>query len=424
MIFAPISFSKLKTKISVQKKNLLFLLIISLLLSGCASTEKFSSKSSAESSLFKSEVRVLLNEQGNSFSFKAASTLNLFDENFRKIAEIRKGNTLHFAVSKSGITLTINKKNYQKKFFILSAAESQTLTIQNKKYKGFVKISGNGNKLLTVNHLTLDDYLKGVLPSEMPAGKGNDYFEALKAFAISARTFTLKKIEQSRYKDFDLHSDVRDQVYGGASGEKEIFNRAIHETSNLILAYNNSTASIFYHSTCGGYTEAVANVFSGDPVPYITGVKDGEISFCSISPRYEWEEIFSADEIVKRLFNASLINHQNFTLNNIEVISRFPSGRVNELRITLSDKAGKKEAVKIFGNNIRFVIRNAGNNGILRSNFFDVHQSALNIIIKGKGAGHGAGMCQWGAIYMSTAGKNYKEIIAHYFPSLKIKKLK
>jgi stage II sporulation protein D len=191
----------------------------------------------------------------------------------------------------------------------------------------------------------------------------------------------------------------------------------------LILTYDNEPAITFYHSTCGGFTEDASNVFSIKNAPYLQSIKDGDEPLCSISPKFAWTEFYSADEFIQRLRAAGLITGFAWKLDTINVVSRFKSGRVNELRITLKDDENQLKTVKIYGNNIRNIIRTSDNKSILNSTLFDIRKGENdNVTIIGRGYGHGVGLCQFGAINLSRMGKDFVYILSHYYPGTKIKR--
>ncbi|MBK7377809.1 MAG: hypothetical protein IPJ03_02200 [Ignavibacteriales bacterium] len=111
-------------------------------------------------------------------------------------------------------------------------------------------------------------------------------------------------------------------------------------------------------------------------------------------------------------------------LKILKILSRFPSGRVNELQLDLQDSNSFEKHVSLFGNSMRSIIRNSDNSAILRSTLFDIETLEDSIKISGRGNGHGVGLCQWGAIYQSQNKKNYKTILDFYFPGTEIIKLK
>jgi stage II sporulation protein D len=213
-------------------------------------------------------------------------------------------------------------------------------------------------------------------------------------------------------------------VYGGVEGETEYTNKIVDETNGQLLFYENEPAIIFYHSTCGGQTEDVSNVFRKNNVSYLSRVKDGDEPYCKISPRYEWIENYSELTFIDRLFKAKLIESIKYELFDINIKSRYNSGRVNELEIFVYDDIGNQKTISLNDNKIRSIIRSGDGKSILKSTLFNINlDNNKNIVIKGKGNGHGVGLCQWGAIGQSKEGIHYAEILNHYFPGTSIKNL-
>lgn len=395
----------------------------SLMLYSCAPSTKFTSEKEAAEYIEKNPVRVLLNDDSNELILTVNTPVYLFIGD-KRLALVNKGNKIRFTAAGRGVTASIGNRNYSGKEIRLEQKDKSSLIRLNyASYRGSIRVVNEYGFVRLINSLSLEDYIKGVMTKEMPVGKGNENYEALKAFAICVRTYTIMKMGE-RKEYFDVYADVKDQVYGGADSEHKLATKAVEETDGMILTYSGVPAVCFYHSTCGGFTENVVNVFNHSNGPYLNGVKDGELSYCSISPRFQWEESYSDTEFIRRLKNADLLNPEtNYSLQKIEVVSRFNSGRVNELKIEVKSSQNSTETLSLFSNRIRSVIKNSDNNGILRSTMFDVNFSAGKIIITGKGFGHGVGLCQYGAIRQSNLGKTYTDILSHYFPGTKISKL-
>jgi len=410
-----------------QQYYFYILFIISLtVVSGCSSSSRFTSNNDSEPGRNISEgnyIRVLLENPTNYFTWTVEEPVIVSVDGITK-AIVNSGNNLRFGSEGNETEVSINRRNFSGKEIRISSKDNKnSIEFKGKVYRGSIKIKTNNGQLVFVNSLSLEDYLKGVLPLEMPAGKGNENFEALKAFAICARTYSINKMDENKLS-FDVYLDTRDQVYGGLNSEKEITNKAVNATMGEILTFKGKPAVTFYSASCGGHTENIKNVFNtaGD-LPYLSGVKDGDEPYCSITPRFNWEETYSENQFINRLINSGLISGSDFNIENIEVASRFESGRVNELRITLSSDGDEKE-VSIFGNNIRSVIRTSDNKGILRSTMFYISYEDDTVTITGKGYGHGVGLCQWGCIDLSHEGWNYKSILNHYFPGTEIERIK
>jgi stage II sporulation protein D len=420
-------------KSSNPSKLILFqLLLVDLFLLSCSPAKRFteneqkpdkveitevvnSNTKESGSDFNYSEIRVSMQGLLSAESLLMGSSIELYNEN-KKIAFVKSGNTISCFFEDGQAKLVISDQSFiGENFTVSSANNDDIIKLNGKRYRGKIKILVSGNLISIINALSLEDYVKGVLAKEMPIGKGTENLEALKALAICVRTYAIQKMKDGKVY-FDIYADTRDQVYGGVDDESQITNQATDETQNLILKYDGNPAIIFYHSTCGGYTESVENVFTKEPVPYLITVKDGDEPNCVISPRFNWEEKYTRKLIVDRLKNYSLIENKNYTLEDISVTSRFNSGRVKELEINLTDDSGEAQLLVLSGNEIRSIIRNADGKSILWSNMFDVSTYSNYIILSGKGFGHGVGLCQWGAISLSKKGWSYDEILSHYYP--------
>jgi stage II sporulation protein D len=350
------------------------------------------------------------------------SPVYLYDQE-SKIALIKTGNTINCFDDYGKTRFSIDGESFNgEKFYLISAEGDEIVKINGKRYRGKIQISSSNNSIDIINVLNMEDYVKGVLALEMPVGKNGENFEALKALAVCVRTYAVQKMKDGKLY-FDIYADTRDQVYGGLDAEKPISNMAVDETKNIILKHHDNPALVYYHSTCGGQTEASQNVFTKENVPYLAGIKDGSDPYCKISPRFEWTETYSKELIINRLKSYSILDNQNYSLEDISIKSRFDSGRVNELEITVVSESEKKKSIIIKGNEIRSILRTADGKNILWSTLFDLSLSSNNIELFGKGFGHGVGLCQWGAIALSRKGWNYEDILNHYYPGTKAEKM-
>jgi len=392
-----------------------------IFLSGCSSS-RFSAKKNYNLTPF-APVRVLMSEAGEDYRFLVEQTVILSNEE-KEIAVVKSGNSMYFETTNNYLQLKIADRTFRGKYFsIRPDEEGSFLYFNNKKYRGIFKFINEDGKVRLINSLPLEEYVMGVVPAEMPVGKNNDYFEALKAFAICVRTYAISKMSNSN-SSFDVYLDTRDQVYGGESAEKKLSNQAVEETKNLILAYDGKPAIVYYHSTCGGHTEKASNVFPVPDLPYLKGVIDGDPPNCSSSPNFNWEEKFPDKLFIQRLADANLINRNNYKLTNVEVIDRDESGRVKQLSIKLTSQEGEEKTVSIQGNRIRYVLKQANSSGILKSTLFDITMNNNYVIINGRGNGHGVGLCQWGALHLSVQGESFNKILSFYFPGTNIMEYK
>jgi stage II sporulation protein D len=402
----------------------LLLSLIVLILPSCSTTTRLTKPYKKYIPSNSASIKVLLHDQGFNLSCTVESPVILY-KNEKAIAIVKNRNVLNFSISGKNIKLKISDSIFEAAYFLLKPAEGEnSISYRGRDYRGIIKFVKDGNTIRVVNQLPLEDYLKGVVPAEMPTGRDGSYFEALKAFAICARTYALSRLK-SNNGVFDIYLDTRDQAYGGADAEKELSDRAVDETDGLILEYNNKPAKVFYHSSCGGHTEDAKYIFGLKNIPYLEGVEDGDPPNCSIATNFLWEEKYPENVFLDRLSALAFVGNKNYSLKDIKIKSRDESGRVSLLEVTLLSNDNDEKIIKLEGNKIRSVIRTANNADILRSTVFDISLNDDKIVtITGKGYGHGVGLCQWGAIHQSVEGKSYKKILSFYFPGTDISRLK
>ncbi len=315
-----------------------------LIINSCSPSKKFTTEDNEsvidfELPKFNNSIRVLLSESVSSLSLKFNTSIVIL-ENDNKI-NIQAGKLIDITSENKKLKINANNNQYTcSNLEIQSSERNQLLDYRHRNYYGNFFIKYYEGRILLINILELDNYLKGVIPSEMPLGNGHNYNEALKAFTICARTYALSKLNNKN--NFDVYSDVRDQVYRGNLRENDLTDKIIDETRDMILTYKNKPAIIYYSSTCGGRTEDAQNVFSEKHIPYLISQIDGEPANCSISPRFIWEVSFSKQEILEKLVDANLIKNKNVSLIDLRIINRFPSGRINELQIIYSENGDRE----------------------------------------------------------------------------------
>ncbi|MEO0205654.1 MAG: SpoIID/LytB domain-containing protein [candidate division WOR-3 bacterium] len=288
--------------------------------------------------------------------------------------------------------------------------------VNAKPYYGYLEIRRINNKIWVINILSIEDYLKGVVPCEI--GKINrSLIESAKAQAIAARTYAYAHLNQFEKSGFDLYATERDQVYGGIQVEDTLINEAILKTRGLILTYKKKPVDAKYHSTCGGNTADFSDAWSGNPITYLRSVKCG---FCNESPHYYWEKRMTKQDFFsnlrKNLFKIGI------SIPDTELIRgfRFKRNSINT-RIIETKIITDSNVYVVPAYNIRRIFGSEKDpGGLLKSSNFTVEFKADSVIIKGKGFGHGVGMCQFGAMGMAKIGKKYVAILKHYYPGTNI----
>jgi len=160
------------------------------------------------------------------------------------------------------------------------------------RYRGSIQIDVSAGKLRAINMVGLEQYLYGVVPSEMPYTWAP---EALKAQAIAARSYALAT---RRTGAFDLYPDTRSQVYLGIEHEKPSTNAAVNATAGQVVLYDGEVAKTYFFSSSGGRTASAEDVW-GEPVPYLVSVPD---PYDSISPHHDWGPfVFTGTKLAKML---------------------------------------------------------------------------------------------------------------------------
>ncbi|MGC2062742.1 MAG: SpoIID/LytB domain-containing protein [Thermodesulfovibrionales bacterium] len=264
------------------------------------------------------------------------------------------------------------------------------LLVNGSHYVGDIEVWKGKAGMYLINELPIEDYIKSVVSAEIGT---NWDMEALKAQAVISRTYALYQKGMNNNPNFDLTSSVLHQVYKGSNVDARIA-YAVMNTGGEVLTYNGGLIEALYHSTCGGRTEDVEEVF-GKNYPYLKPVA----SSCDLSPYSVWERKIPAEEIEKGL-NLSGIKE-------ISIRSYTSTKRVKTVQISHRDGSLTVKATdlrKLLGWNR------------LPSTNFEIRKENSTYIFEGKGYGHGVGLCQWSALQMARDGKSYREILDFFYP--------
>jgi stage II sporulation protein D len=270
-----------------------------------------------------------------------------------------------------------------------------------------VILLGRKNSFDVIGILPLEDYLVGVLASEMPLSWP---IETLKAQAIAARSYSLVRIKERSRDYFDMESTVADQVFAhirsGPDNNPLIqkAKSAVFETSGMVLVspLTSKVIKAFYHSNCGGKTQDAKLIWGVGPS---TGV--AQDSYCELNPKAHWSlkvEVQKVAEKLRSYFKAP-------GLPNLESLSLSKAGLLN-VEALWSNHQKKSLAAQ----DMRAVL----GYDKLRSTSFSVQKVGESFIFQGRGFGHGVGLCQWGAKAMGKAGAKFDQIIRHYYPKADI----
>ncbi len=176
--------------------------------------------------------------------------------------------------SVAGYGIYLITKNYDKIFLAKSEVKlvcNSPIKVNGSYFRGTMEIKKYGSKINVINTVSLQDYLKGVVPAEMSPALYPS-LDAIKAQAVAARTYVFYNLNQFKKMGFDICATQSCQVYKGVSVEQPMSDRAVLETKGEIITYNGKPINALFTAYCGGHTENVENVFSGGDVPYLKGV--------------------------------------------------------------------------------------------------------------------------------------------------------
>ncbi|MFO7264439.1 MAG: SpoIID/LytB domain-containing protein [Bacillota bacterium] len=300
--------------------------------------------------------------------------------------------------------------------------------------------------LLAINELPVEDYLKGVLPSEMPASWP---MEALKAQAVAARSFAVNHI-RSLPEGGWIDDTTKYQKYDGYRVEHPRSNEAIQQTAGQVLTYNGRVITAWFSASNGGYTELAENVWSAS-VPYLQSVPDPYDMREGNSHR-SWEVTYTKEQLQQRLENNRI---QIGQLTALTPTKTSPSGRVVEMRFEGTQGSvtlAKNELRSVLGlKSLLFTLKSNGQLNVLSAAgqkparvygmkavgangaAATLNQSTVAVMdgtqetktistvaggytFVGQGYGHGVGMSQYGARFRAEDGHDYRQILAFYYP--------
>jgi stage II sporulation protein D len=204
-------------------------------------------------------------------------------------------------------------------------------------YRGKLELRASSSAgLAAINELAVDNYVKGVVPGEVPASWPAD---ALKAQAVAARSYALTTDAGGDL--FDQYPDTRSQVYRGMDGEQSRSNAAVKATAREVVKYHDDIATTYFFSASGGRTENIENSFTGsDPLPYLKSVKD---PYDYYAPLHKWTIKYSKSEVASRL--GGLVKG---SFRGVRVVKRGVSPRV-----VLADVVGSKGKLRVSGATLR-----------------------------------------------------------------------
>jgi stage II sporulation protein D len=351
------------------------------------------------------ELRVAIEEGVNQVTVGSSTRALVRDGSGKEVGEIAAMNAF-VAQPETG---RIKLDRWQGQQFWIEPTNGGYVFIGDRWYRGRTQVVPTAKGLTAVNHVNLEQYLYSVLGGEMVPSWP---LEALKAQAVAARSYALYQRENAANGVFDLGDTTAWQVYRGISDETASTQAAVNATASQVLIHQGRIIEAVFHSSSGGHTENVEHVWV-QALPYLRGVPD----FDQGTPVYEWTKTFTRADLsalIPGVGNVNLMEPERTT----------PQGRIISMRVV-----GDAGTRSIKGETLRSILD-------LRSTKFKVipeysptrgnqksQQLPIAFQIQGKGFGHGLGMSQWGAYNMARQGRDYRQIVLHYYKNTILAKI-
>ena len=296
-----------------------------------------------------------------------------------------------FTVKPRGTGVNLNQWNSS--YLIVEPKDDGVVWIGDRWYRGKVRIIRQGSKVTALNLVDLEEYLYSVVGAEAYPTWPQ---EALKSQAVVARTYALYKASTASNRYYDLDTTTNTQVYKGLETEFVTTHEAVKATKGKVLTYQGKVILSAFHSSSGGHTENVEDVWSS-PLPYLRGVVD----YDQLAPVFQWSKTFSAWEMGRLIGGVG-------SVRSLVPEKTTPHGRIITLKVV-----GSRGSRRITDDQLRKALK-------LKSTLFTLSKNKGMFTIEGRGYGHGIGLSQWGSHYLAQKGIPYHQILSHYYKNAQL----
>ncbi len=387
-------------------------------------------------------LKALLKEKGTYAYHLAGSTSAITDSLKNSLAKqvyLKKNQNYQLNISNGKISLKGIKTYNTLRVVPEKYSTKNVLQIAGKPYLGNVNFAIESGYIRPTNeNIPFEDYLKGVVPNEMPASW---HVEALKAQAVAARTYSVKSIGKV------VPDTTAFQVYGGYNWYTNS-TKAVDATKGKVLKYNNQLISATYYSSNGGYTEASEEVW-GNALPYLVAKKDTKdpvnawtlklskkqlgTTLTASTAASEWSKAKEANAADLAGLKSWLLKNKETAASDMRIASISSltfSGKTKgqraktvsiKLNYHLKNKTGTYTVNKSTTASMKMTeFRTVMGATKVKSTFASVKNNTNDFTISGKGYGHGIGMSQYGAKARAESGNSYSSILSFYYPGTKL----
>ncbi|MCC7493771.1 MAG: hypothetical protein IT204_15555 [Fimbriimonadaceae bacterium] len=294
--------------------------------------------------------------------------------------------------------------------------------VSRRAWRGSLLLRASGSRLVVINQVDLESYLRGVVPLELDGSP-----TVRQVQAIAARSLALARRRPQQPYDFDLPGT---QAYGGVAAEEPAADAAVAATAGQVLLRAGQPLNAVYGHSCGGVAADAAEAWGGrlaglavgfDEPGRVLGPADeagvrqllaGRRGLCAAESSHRWTVTWpwaTARQLVQGRLAALQPRARVGPVTDLRVARRGPSGRVSELEVR-----GSSGLATVRGDSIRWLFGPFGEG--LKSTLFVLDSSAETLVVRGGGWGHGVGLCQMGAVALAQQGRSAAEILHHYYP--------
>jgi stage II sporulation protein D len=287
-------------------------------------------------------------------------------------------------------------QNWQGNQLYIQPTGNGYVFIGDRWYRGGITLVRSDRGLTAVNNVDLEHYLYSVLGAEMSP---NWPIEALKAQAVAARSYALYQRDKRGTRTYDLGDTQAWQVYKGVETEGSGTYAAVNATAGQVMVYNGKIIEAFFHSSSGGHTENVEDVWT-EARAYLRGVPDYDRG----APVYEWSTSVTVPQI------SNLISGVG------NVVGMQPERTTQTGRVITMKVIGDSGQKVVDGEDIQHLLG-------LKSTRFSIQKANGKFQVYGRGFGHGVGLSQWGAHNLALSGANYQQMLYHYYQNASLAQL-
>ena len=340
-------------------------------------------------------------------SVRIASTVSSIRINTEESSlVVRAGEEIELYISGTGIEARVDGRRFSSSQIQLVASPGAPIRLvsgaEAREYAGSLVVSNERGNLKVVNRVPLEDYVASVIGSEY----GFKDLEGSKAMAVVARTYALHAIQNGK----ELLDNERFQVYRGLSHATAIARQAAAETAGQVLSYDNKLIEAVYSASNGGITATNSSVWGTRALPYLQSRKD---KWDTKSPYANWDWKVDSDDLFR-----ALSSDFNLSVKDIKVGKPGADGRVEDVELK-----GSNGSKSVSGSAFRAAVARHFGAKSLRSTYFSAKERRGTFTFSGQGFGHGVGLSQWGAHYMSRDGRSYSQILEFYYSNTQLEHL-